>query len=67
MAELPEGIETMIMGIVDQLSFDVEIFNTNIEKAVAGMVANGMSDGAIKAAYGGGYERRRQDIRATEK
>jgi len=47
--EIPEGIETMIMGIVDQLSFDVEIFNTNIEKAVAGMVANGMSDGAIKA------------------
>ena len=47
--DIPEGIETMIMGIVDQLSFDVEIFNTNIEKAVAGMVANGMTDDAIKA------------------
>ena len=47
--DIPEGIETMIMGIVDQLSYDVEIFNTNIEKAVAGMVANGMTDDAIKA------------------
>ena len=36
------------MGLVDQLSFDVEIFNSNIEKSVAAMVANGMSDGAIK-------------------
>ena len=47
-AEIPEGIETMIMGIVDQLSFDVEIFKTNIEKAVSTMVTNGMTDDNIR-------------------
>ena len=47
-AEIPEGIETMIMGIVDQLSFDVEIFKTNIDKAVSTMVTNGMTDDNIR-------------------
>ena len=46
--DIPEGIETMIMGIVDQLSFDVEIFKTNIDKAVSTMVTNGMTDDNIR-------------------
>ena len=41
--EIPEGIETMITGLVDQLNFDVEIFKTNIEKAVSSMVSNGIT------------------------
>ena len=49
--EIPEGIETMIMGLVDQLSFDVEIFKTNIEKAVSTMASNGMSDDAIRTVF----------------
>ena len=49
--EIPEGIETMIMGLVDQLSFDVEIFKINIEKAVSSMVSNGMSDDAIRTVF----------------
>ena len=46
--DIPEGIETLIMNIVDQLNFDVEIFKTNIDKAVSTMVTNGMTDDNIR-------------------
>tara|TARA_Y100000593_G_C4230072_1_gene296521 strand:- start:175 stop:654 length:480 start_codon:yes stop_codon:yes gene_type:complete len=41
-------IEKMITEIADRLSFDVEIFKTNIEKSVFTMVSNGLSDDAIR-------------------
>jgi hypothetical protein len=45
---LPPQVEEMLLNIVDQMSFDVQIFNTNIEKTVSTMMANGLSDEAIE-------------------
>ena len=46
---LPPQVEIMLLNIVDQMVFDVQIFNTNIEKTVSTMMANGLSDDAIEA------------------
>ena len=45
-----ENLETMLMGILDQLTYDTKIFNLNIEKSVSGMVANGMTEKEISNA-----------------
>ena len=45
---LPKDVETMLMGILDQMVYDVQIFNTNLEKSVSQMMANGMDETAIK-------------------
>jgi len=45
--ELPPHVETMLLSVMDQMVYDVQIFNTNIEKAVSNMMANGMTDDAI--------------------
>ena len=45
---LPPQVEEMLLNIVDQMTFDVQIFNTNIEKTVSTMMANGLSDEAIE-------------------
>ena len=45
---LPPQVETMLMGIMDQMVYDVKIFNTNLEKSVSNMMVNGMTDDAIK-------------------
>ena len=45
---LPKDVETMLMGILDQMVYDVQIFNTNMEKSVSQMMANGMDETAIK-------------------
>ena len=45
---LPPQVEEMLLGIVDQMAFDGQIFNTNIEKTVSTMMANGLSDEAIE-------------------
>ena len=46
---LAPEVEAMLLGILDQMTFDVQIFNTNIEKTVSTMMANGLSDKAIES------------------
>ena len=45
---LTPEVEAMLLGVVNQMAFDVQIFNTNIEKTVSTMMANGLSDKAIE-------------------
>ena len=46
---LTPEVESMLLGVLDQMAFDVQIFNTNIEKTVSTMMANGLSDSAIES------------------